>query len=574
MGIDVTVTIGGAAGQGIQTVGELLASVCHKGGLFILATNDFESRIRGGHSFMQLRISDEPVAAPSDRNHLLVALNRETFDIHADAMLEGGRILMASDGGPDTENPLADNVVNVGFTRLAKDAGGKIMANTVAAGAVLGMLGAPSGLLYKVLQERFAAKSAGLLENNQKAGRMGRDAVADTAFEWRFDWPERSPRGRLLSGAQALALGALAADCRVAAFYPMSPATGIMIHLIAFMDRFPLVVEQAEGEIGAINMVVGASFAGVRAMTATSGGGFSLMTEGIGLAGITETPVVAINAQRPGPATGLPTRTAQGDLNFVIHAAQDEFPRFVLAPRNLDEAFATVIRAFHLAEKYQVPVIILVDQYFTDSLAITAQEWTAPETIERFLTPDSEMADPSAYKRFAITESGVSPRAVPCAGKARVMVTANEHNEEGHLSETIADRNGQVNKRNLKLVKMAGEINGPETYYGDSRLLLVGWGSTDGVLREAVERLQRENYDVGAVTFCDIWPFPTNLAKSSLSGCEQFLTVELNGSSQLGGLIRQHTGMPAHETIVQYDGRPLLTGRVVEQVKQYLEVAR
>lgn len=575
MGIDVTVTIGGAAGQGIQTVGELLASVCQRGGLFILATNDFESRIRGGHNFMQLRICDEPVAAPDDRNHLLVALNRETFDIHADEMLESGRILMEADGeaDADAESPLAGNVVNVGFIRLAKEAGGKIMANTVAAGAVLGMLGAPTGLLDQVLQERFAEKSAELLENNQKAGRMGRDAVKDTAFAWRFDWPERAPRGRLLSGARALALGALAADCRVAAFYPMSPATGIMINMIGFMDRFPLVVEQAEDEIGAINMVVGASFAGVRAMTATSGGGFSLMTEGIGLAGITETPVVAINAQRPGPATGLPTRTAQGDLNFVICAAQDEFPRFVLAPRNLDEAFATVVRAFHLAEKYQVPVIVLVDQYFTDSLAITAEEWKAPKAIERFLTPDAEMADPSAYKRFAITVSGVSPRAVPCAGKARVMVTANEHNEEGHLSETIADRNGQVNKRNLKLVKMAAEMKGPETYYGDSRLLLVGWGSTDGTIREAVERLQGENYAVGAVIFRDIWPFPANQAESALSGCERFLTVELNASSQLGGLIRQHTGMPAQEAIVQYDGRPMRPGWLVEQVKRFLEVA-
>ncbi len=573
MGVDVTVTIGGAAGQGIQTVGELLASVCHKGGLFIFAINDFESRIRGGHSFMQLRISDEPVAAPGDQNHLLVALNRETFDIHAEEMLASARILMESELDPDTENPLAGNVVNVGFTRLAKAAGGKIMANTVAAGAVLGMLGAPAGLLDQVLQERFAEKSAELLENNQKAGRMGREAVMDTAFEWRFDWPDRGPGGRLLSGARALALGALAADCRVAAFYPMSPATGIMMQMIAFMDRFPLVVEQAEGEIGAINMVVGASFAGARAMTATSGGGFSLMTEGVGLAGITETPIVVINAQRPGPATGLPTRTAQGDLNFVIHAAQDEFPRFVLAPRNLDEAFATVIRAFHLAEKYQVPVIILVDQYFTDSLAITAREWTAPEAIERFLVSDAEMADPSAYKRFAITVSGVSPRAVPCAGKARVMVTANEHNEEGHLSETIADRNGQVNKRNLKLVKMKEEINGPETYYGDSRLLLAGWGSTAGTIREAVDRLQRESHDVGAVLFHDIWPFPANQTRSALSGCERFLTVELNASSQLGGLIRQHAGLPAHEAIVQYDGRPMRPGRLVEQVKRNLEVA-
>jgi len=571
MSIDVTVTIGGAAGQGIQTVGDLLASVCHRAGLYLMAVNDFESRIRGGHSFIQLRISDQPVAAADDYVHLLVAINQETYAVHAAEMVENGRVLIDLDPAGGDAAPGRDQGVNVAFAQLAKEAGGKILANTVAAGAVLGMLGAPAGLLDEVLAIRFGDKSGDVLENNRSAARLGREAVASEPFEFRFDWPQRGARGKLLSGARALALGALAADCRMAAFYPMSPATGIMAELAEFMADFPLVVEQAEGEIAAINMVVGASFAGVRAMTATSGGGFSLMAEGLGLAAITETPVVVINSQRPGPATGLPTRTAQGDLRFVIHASQDEFPRFVLAPTNLDEGFATVIRGFHLAEKYQVPVIILTDQYFNDSLSIAEADWRAPETIERFLVSDADMADPAGYRRFAVTESGVSPRAVACQGKARVMVTGNEHREDGHLSEAVADRNAQFDKRRAKLSGMLEEMNGPASYFEESRLLLVTWGSTAGAVREAVDRLRGAGHDAGALVFTDLWPFPSEAVTQALSRCGQFVTVELNGSSQLGGLIREQTGRVPAGAILQYDGRPMRPGRIVEQSKTYLE---
>ena len=573
MSIDVTVTIGGAAGQGIQTVGDLLALVCHRSGLHLMVINDFESRIRGGHSFMQLRISDEPVYAADDAIHLLVALNRETLAIHAEEIRAGGYALIDEQSGEEGDDDAGGKagIAVVGFRRLAEEAGGRIMANTVAAGAALSMLGAPDELVESVIIDQFRDKSQTVRDNNLKAASMGRDAVAEIPFDWRLQWPGQSPRGKLVSGAQALALGALAADCRVACFYPMSPATGVMLGMAGYMDRFPLVVEQAEDEIAAINMVIGASFAGVRAMTATSGGGFSLMVEGIGMAGITETPAVIINAQRPGPATGLPTRTAQGDLQFVIHASQDEFPRFVLAPQTLDEGYETMIRAFHLAEAYQVPVIVLVDQYFADSLGIAGGKWDVPETVERFLVSDADMEDPAHYRRFALTDSGISPRAVPCAGKARVMVTANEHTQDGHLSEVISDRNGQVEKRAKKMKHMAAEIKAPEILHPDSSLLLVAWGSTCGVVWEAVMRLRKENHEVGAVFFTDIWPFPAADAAEALSLPRRFVMVEQNGSAQLGSLIRAHTGMKAAGAIVRYDGRPMKPGDVVQEAMQYLE---
>ena len=564
MSVDITVTIGGAAGQGIQTVGDLLAGACYRSGLYLMAVNDFESRIRGGHSFMQIRVSDQPVAAPYHKIHLLVALNRETYDRHREEVAANGKILLDQADGTDEKNVLA-----VPFTRMAEDAGGKIMTNAVAAGACLALMGAPVSVLEAELKERFGDK-ASVLENNLNAARQGYDAVREESVDWRIDWPDQAPRGQLLSGARALALGALAADCRLAAFYPMSPATGIMVNLAEFADQLPLVVEQAEGEIAAINMAIGGAFAGVRSMTATSGGGFSLMVEGLGLAAITETPIVVINAQRPGPATGLPTRTAQGDLQFVIHASQDEFPRFVFAPTAVNQAFETVIRGFHLAEKYQVPVIILADQYFNDSLFIADSALTVPAQIERFLANDADMADPAAYKRFSLTESGVSPRALPCRGKALVTVTANEHSEDGHISEAITDRTNMVNKRNGKSAAMRGEMAPPAEYHGGSETLLVGWGSTAGTIREAVDLLRNDNYDVGALLFSDLWPFPEAQVQKALSGCKRFFTVELNASSQLGRLIREQSGLVFERSIVQYDGRPFMPNDIAAEVKNIM----
>lgn len=566
MTIDITVIIGGEAGQGIQTVGELLAQAGHRAGLYIQAINDFESRIRGGHSFMQLRISDAPVNCPDHRVHLLVALTPETYDLHKDELAEDGVILVDQEEQCRTENAYC-----VPITRLAKDAGGKIMANTVAAGACLGLLGGAADILKNVLAERFAGKSASVLEQNNAAAEKGAAAVEHIDFRWRFQWPDKSAQGLLISGSRAIALGALAADCRFAAFYPMSPATSIFVHLHQLAEEYPVVVEQAEGEIAAANMVIGAAFAGVRAMTATSGGGFSLMSEALGMAGITETPMVIVNAQRPGPATGLPTRTGQGDLLFVINAAQDEFPRFVLAPASVTGAFETMIRAFDLTEKYQVPVIVLVDQYFNDSLFVAEKELAVPETITRYTVTDADMADPSAYRRFALTKSGVSPRALPCNGDALVMVTANEHGEDGHLSERQPDRNNQMAKRKAKLPQMTAEMAAPGTYYGDSPVLLVGWGSTDAVICEAVERLRAEGHNVGCVHFTDLWPFPAEAAEKALSGAGRFYMVELNHSAQLGWLIRQQTGLKFTDAIVKIDGRPLRAADIVYQFKRLEE---
>lgn len=564
MGIDVTVKIGGEAGQGIQTVGQLLALTCQKAGLYVFAINDFESRIRGGHSFFQIRISDKQVRAPHHQVNMLVCLDRKTLEIHRAEMTADGLIMLATKDAVDA----AQGVLTIPLFDLASKAGSPITANTVAAGASLALLGAPLDLFSDIITRQFAGKSAELRRQNLAAAQLGYETVRGITFNSAFSWKGREPKGKLIEGSLSVALGALAADVRFAAFYPMSPATSIMGHLANYADKFPLVVEQAEDEIAAANMVVGASFAGVRSMTATSGGGFCLMTEALGLAGMSETPIVIVNAQRPGPATGLPTRTAQADLHFVIRAAQDEFPRFVFAPGSPEDAYNTAARALHLAEKYQVPALILVDQYLLDSLYIIEEEFLVPDTIERFI---EEADDGISYKRYAGTQTGVSPRRIPGMGTSLVLANGNEHNEEGHSIESITERTNMVIKRNAKVPYMKAEMRPPQIAYGDALILLVGWGSTAGAVYEAAGILRNVGMDCGVVHFADIWPFPGDAALSALGNAKQFFIVENNSTGQFAQLLRQETGLVPAAPILKFDGRPFYP---IEIVKKITEMAR
>ena len=558
--IDTTVVIGGEAGQGIQTIGQLLASACHDAGFYVFAVNDFESRIRGGHSFFRLRISDRPVQAPVERAHLLVALDENTIEVHRDHLAADGLILAEKEISGQSL-PL----VSVPFTDLARDAGGRILANSVAAGACLALLGGGLENLERSVAGLFSTKSAQIVEQNQHAGRLGFENVSTVRFPYAFQWSRGfHPKGVLMEGAKAVALGALAGDCRFGAFYPMSPATGIMAHLTQLATDLPVVVEQAEDEIAAINMIIGASFAGVRTMTATSGGGFSLMTEGVGLAAITETPIVVVNAQRPGPATGLPTRTAQGDLLFMINASQDEFPRFVFAPATPAEAFELTARAFDLADKYQVPAMVLVDQFFADSLFVEETPLRIPQSVSHYTVTDEQIDDPDGYNRFALTPDGVSPRALPCAGRALVMVCSDEHDPRGHMDEERENRIAMVDKRQAKLPAMLAEMRPPVIRDDNSSFFLVGWGSTKGAIDEAVGLLRDKGKAAGSIHFSDIWPFPADTFIKAVAGGRRFYLIEQNHNAQLGQLIRQQTGLEAAGAVLTYDGRPLCAGQILD----------
>ena len=564
MTIDITVKIGGEAGQGIQTVGDLLAAVCRESGLYIMAINDFESRIRGGHSFFQIRISDQPVGAPNHEINLLIALNPETYSLHRDQLLEGGLAIV------DSKEPGTDEQLSINMTGLAREAGGKVMANTVAAGAALALMGAPFERFQGELEKRFSGKSEEVTQNNIKAATLGYAAVKGKKLKRAFEWKHTETKGALLDGSKAAALGALAADCRLVSFYPMSPATGIMANLATLSKKFPIIVEQVEDELAAANLILGAAYAGVRALTATSGGGFCLMTEALGLSGITETPMVVVNSQRPGPATGLATRTEQADLLFAIRASQDEFPRIVLAPGTAYETFEAMKKAFHLADKYQVPVIVLMDAYLNDSIFISEQPLKIDKQIDRFIVNDSDLENPDAYERYAYSENGISPRALPCNGKALVMTSGNEHTPDGHLTEDAEVRVRMVDKRAAKIPNMLKDLSPPSVVHENADLMLVGWGSSCGAIKESVDILRKDGLDVGALHLTDIWPFPAVTIEKLLGNGKKFIIVELNSTAQLGQLIREQTGLLYHHSILKYDGRPFYPIDIATRVKEFV----
>jgi 2-oxoglutarate ferredoxin oxidoreductase subunit alpha len=347
----------------------------------------------------------------------------------------------------------------------------------------------------------------------------------------------------------------------------MSPGTGIISNVSAYADRMPVVVEQAEDEIAAVNMAIGASFAGIRSLTSTSGGGFCLMTEGLGLAGMAETPIVIINAQRPGPATGLATRTAQADLLFAVNASQDEFPRFVFAPGSVFETFKTVKRAFHLSEKYQVPSIVLMDQFLADSAKTETERFQVGTEHETFLVQETKLSQQESYHRYSLTGTGVSPRRVPCSSEALVRVTGNEHTPEGLSTENPEIRNAMVEKRQGKLKGMKQEMNLPSVFCSGSSFYLTGWGSSKGSIMEACLHLREQGIDAGWIIFEDLWPLDAEKLKKLLEN-KRMIMVEGNATCQLGSLIRQITGCEYAFSILKYDGRPIYPDFIIERVKQ------
>ena len=485
MSIDVNFMVGGEAGQGVQSVGFLLGKVFARGGYHIFADQDYESRVRGGHNLFRVRLRDSEVGAIAELVDILIALNRESIDLHQKELAEKGVVIFDGDKVKGTGNN--GNMFSVPLEQLAEDkVGNKLMSNTVALGAALGLVGYGFEILDDVLREHFGGEIG---EGNIKAARAGYDYVQEH-FKGALDYHlsrVSDVKRMLLNGSEAVALGALAAGCKFVAAYPMTPVTSIMEYIAAKAEEFGTVVVQPEDEISAINMIIGASYAGARAMTATSGGGFCLMVEGLSLAGMTETPIVIVLGQRPGPAIGLPTRTEQGELEFAIHAGHGEFPRAVLAPATCEEAFWLTVKAFNLAEKYQTPVILLTDQHLASSYATSDVFDLSKVVIERGLLFSGEgVAD---YRRHKITESGISPRAFPFQQEGILVVTdSDEHDEEGHMVEDAETRIRMMEKRMRKLSVLGKEIASPEIYGPQKAdMTLVGWGSTYGAIREAVD---------------------------------------------------------------------------------------
>ncbi len=576
VGMDHTIKIGGEAGQGIQTIGDALARVFARTGLSVFSHQDYESRIRGGHNFTQIRVADRPVAASRDGIDLLVALDRESIIRHRRELNPGGRILY--DSRSLKQQHAGDAFLDVPFADMAHESGGgRIMANTVATGVVLGLLGLGEERLAGLLGEAFAEKGEAVVAANRRAARAGYAyAIEHCASCLAGAGPAILGRRKklLLNGIEAIGLGALASGCAFYAAYPMTPSTGIMNYLAAHEQEYGIVVEQAEDEIAAVNMVLGASFAGVRAMTGTSGGGFALMTEGLSLAGMTETPIVIALGQRPGPATGFPTRTEQGELGFVLAAGHGEFPRVVFAPGSPRQAFHLTNKAFTLAEQYQIPVFLLFDTYLADS------QWTFDGLdLGRLAHPDLRLRGEAFsrfphYHRYAFTESGVSPLGVPGDASHLVVADSDEHDEAGHITEDGRMREQMIEKRLLRKMPLIRAAIAPPFLYGEHEpdTLLVGWGSTYGVLRETVDALAKKR-KIALLHFSEVWPLPDRKPFDwvrALGAVRRTICVEQNATGQFERLLRAETGHVFSGRIHRYDGRPFTLETLAGEVDGFL----
>jgi len=473
--------------------------------------------------------------------------------------------------GFTSDNP---NILSVPLEKLATEAGkSKIMVNSVATGAALALLGYDLQPLLDRLEEEFGGKGKEIVENNKNSASAGYRYVQENfkgIYPYHIPSAPLTKKKMLLNGSQAMALGAICSGLKFYSGYPMSPSTPIMEFVASVSKEYGIIVEPAEDEIAAINMVIGASFAGVRAMTATSGGGFCLMVEGLGLAGMTETPAVVVIAQRPGPSTGLPTRTEQADLRFVIHASHGEFPRAVFAPGYPEQAFYLMGKAFNMAERYQTPVIVLGDQHFNDSYFTVDQLDLDQITIDRGdILFDGRIPAVKDYKRYAWSESGISPRILPGQSRAVLYADSDEHTEAGHITESSGVRKQMVRKRMSKLDGMRHEMGPPEIYpTNNADIVLIGWGSTYGAIKEAVDLMNREGLRAKMLHFSEIYPFPSKDLAWEIKGKAKFFAIENSYAGQFADLFSFETGIPISQKILKYDGRPFSrTGGITKRAK-------
>lgn len=542
--------VGGAAGQGIDTTVAILEKLLKHSGYYIYTTRDFMSRVRGGHNFSMIRFGTEKINSHSDRIDGIIALNDETIHLHKDKLTEKGFILCDS-----SLEYTDDRIIKLDMDKKAKELGNLRASGSIAIGAILKLFGEPFTYVEEVMP-RVIKKD--FLEVNLKAIQIGYDSV-EPVFE-HLEGPFKDYM--LISGSKAVGLGAVAGGLKFYSAYPMSPSTAVMEYLAFIGNASGVLVEQAEDEIAAINMALGASYAGARAMTGTSGGGFCLKVEALGFSGIAEIPLVVIDVQRPGPATGLPTRTEQSDLKFVISAAQGEFPRMVIALRNHEDSFYQTIRALNLAEKYQIPVILLSDQYLGDTTACVK-----PYSLDDITLTEPAKEAEGEYLRYRITEDGISPRLIPGLTEHLVTADSDEHDERGWITESADVRNNMMDKRMRKLKGLTLELQEPE-FIGeeDCKVLLLGWGSTYGPISEAVNRLNRSGKgSYGALVFGDIYPLPKKNIEKYSKG-RTLINVEQNATGQLASLIREQTGISCDRSILKYDGRQISGEEIESQV--------
>jgi 2-oxoglutarate ferredoxin oxidoreductase subunit alpha len=559
---EVSIVLCGEAGQGIQTVEHILTQTLKLSGYHVFSTQEYMSRIRGGSNSTLVRVSSNRVSAPVDRIDLLIPFSPGAVR-HVQKRISSKTLLLGDKKVYGNEYQ-GEKAIDVPLSAIASEVGGPIYSNTVSVGMLAGLLKVEREFLDQYLKHHFVGKDENTVQKNLEAARRGYEVSDDLLRNGKLqiDLVKRNEIKDeiLIDGVEALAIGAIAGGCNFLSFYPMSPSTSVAVLLAEHSKEFGIVVEQAEDEISAMNMGIGAWYAGARGLASTSGGGFALMVEGLSLTGMIESPMVIHIGQRPGPATGLPTRTEQGELLFALYAGHGEFPRIILAPGTIEDCFHLAQKAFDLADRYQIPVFILTDQYLLESHynIPTLDPWRIPLQKHFIETKPG-------YKRYPLTETGLSPRGIPGFGEGIVVLDSDEHDEEGHITEDLDLRTKMVNKRIKKLDLLRRDIIPPELVGSkDYKTLIVGWGSTYQAIKEALGRLDRE--DTALLHFKQVYPLHSSTV-DYLQKAKKRVIVENNGTGQLGQLIRLQTGFDMDRKILKYNGLPFS----VEELEKLLE---
>lgn len=581
---EVTVGIAGAAGDGLDKSGDTLAKICGRTGLYVYAYNSYQSIIRGGHIWLKLRIGENKVYTHGDKLTALIALNQDSIERHASEVEEGGVIVFNSDkikcdpslvrqGVQVLPVPIAEITADIVKTHgpLAP-----IMQNTIALGAILKLCQLGLDKATSVITDTFGHKGEKVVDLNVSLLKAGYDYAGAKAKTVTKEWRKSSKEHPFTTGNEAIALAAYAAGCKFYSAYPMTPATAILHWMSANSKRTGVVVKQGEDELAVMNMTIGAGIAGVRAMCATAGGGFALMTEALGMAGIMEVPVVVVEVQRGGPSTGLPTKTEQADLFQVYGASQGEYPRLIVAPYDVADAYATTVDAFNYADRFQMPVTIMTDLLLSEHHETVDKEAFNPDvTIDRGEIVESWPESNGKYKRYAFTESGISPRALPGTANTLYVSPTDDHDEESILISdmfTAAPVRRKIMEKRMRkmdgLLKAlpAPKLEGPK----DADVTLVCWGSTYGVVREAVEQLNASGVKTNYLCIKYIVPFHAKEVSEILSKAKKKISVEVNFTSQMARYIRSETGIGMDAHINRYDGEPLEPKEVATRVQEII----
>lgn len=570
----VTWKIGGEAGFGIMSSGIMLSRTFSRMGYHTLATNEYPSLIRGGHNVITVRIAKDKFESMNRDVHILVALNRDTIALHKHELNQQALVIYDAKDGEmkPSDFPKPVHLVAIPLNDLVTKSGGDpIMRNTVALGATVALLGAPFESLASVIHDQFAKKSAEVIEHNVAIAQAGFDFVKQnfaTEQSMTLTQTQKTEDQLVISASEALGVGAVRAGLKFAAIYPMTPINAVISFLADHAKDLQIVYKQPEDEISGINMAIGASLGGARSMVATSGGGFALMVEGLSWAGMIEAPLVIDLGMRVGPSTGMPTWTEQGELQFAIHAGHGEFPRIILAPADAADTYTLTIQAFHLADKFQVPVFVLTDKYLNES------QWCVPKSL---MTADVvvdrgklawDIPPDKPFKRYDLdAPDGISARSVPGTKNGFYIANSYEHDEQGFVTEDPEKRIAMATKRLKKAIAIRADITPPQMY-GDqeAEITFVSWGSTRGAILEAIKLMNKKGKTAKLVHFPWLYPFPVEEAMKLLSAQTRIIDVEQNATGQLAALIRQETGILIKETLLKFDGRPFYPEEIVEKV--------